>query len=85
MNLNLTPEQVEEVKTNFTAWDEIGDRAKELKLEIKAVLERAAAIYECKPAMVSKLFRNMKKKMDDGQDEINEIALMEEVIRNNGE
>jgi len=26
MNLNLTPEQVEEVKTNFTAWDEIGDR-----------------------------------------------------------
>lgn len=85
MNLNLTPEQVEEVKTSFTAWDEIGDRAKELKLEIKAVLERAAVIYECKPAMVSKLFRNMKKKMDDGQDEINEIALMEEVIRNNGE
>lgn len=85
MNLNLTPDQVTEVKDNFTAWDEIGDRAKELKLELKTVLERAAVIYECKPAMVSKLFKNMKKKMDDGQDEINEIALMEEVIRNNGE
>lgn len=85
MNLNLTPDQITEVKDNFTAWDEIGDRAKELKLELKAVLERAAVIYECKPAMVSKLFKNMKKKMDDGQDEINEIALMEEVIRNNGE
>jgi hypothetical protein len=85
MNLNLTPDQVAEVKTNFTAWDEIGDRASELKAEVKAVLERAAVIYECKPAMVSKLFKNMKKKMDNGQDEINEIALMEEVIRNNGE
>lgn len=85
MNLNLTPDQVAEVKTNFTAWDEIGDRASELKNEVKAVLERAAVIYECKPAMVSKLFKNMKKKMDNGQDEINEIALMEEVIRNNGE
>lgn len=85
MNLNLTPEQVEEVKTNFTAWDEIGERNSELLNERKAVLERAAIIYECKPAMVSKLFKNMKKKMDDGQDEINEIALMEEVIRNNGE
>ena len=85
MNLNLTPDQVAEVKTNFTAWDEILERSSELSSERKAVLERAAVIYECKPAMVSKLFKNMKKKMDNGQDEINEIALMEEVIRNNGE
>lgn len=85
MNLNLTPEQVAEVKTNFTAWDEILERSSELLSERKAVLERAAVIYECKPAMVSKLFKNMKKKMDNGQDEINEISLMEEVIRNNGE
>ena len=85
MNLNLTPDQVAEVKTNFTAWDEILERSSELSSERKAVLERAAVIYECKPAMVSKLFKNMKKKMDNGQDEINEISLMEEVIRNNGE
>lgn len=85
MNLNLTPDQVQEVKTNFTAWDEILERSSELLNERKAVLERAAVIYECKPGKVSKMFKNMKKKMEDGEDEINEISLMEEVIRNNGE
>lgn len=85
MNLNLTPDQVEEVKVNYTAWDEIGERAKELKNELKAVLERAAVIYECKPAKVSKLFKNMKKKMEEGEDELSEIALMEEILKQGGE
>lgn len=85
MNFNLTPDQVQEVKVNFTAWDEIGERAKELKNELKAVLDRAAVIYECKPAKVSKMFKNMKKKMEDGEDEISEISLMEETLTNNGE
>lgn len=85
MNLNLVADQIVEVKRCYDAWDEILERSSELSSERKAVLERAAVIYECKPAMVSKLFKNMKKKMDNGQDEINEIALMEEVIRNNGE
>jgi hypothetical protein len=85
MNLNLTPEQVDEVKAIYDAWEEIGDRAKELKNELKTVMDRAAVLYECKAGKVSKLFKNMKKKMEDGEDEINDISLMEEVIKNNGE
>ena len=85
MNLNLTPDQVEEVKVNYTAWDEILERSSELSNEKKAVLERAAVIYECKPGKVSKLFKNMKKTMEEGENELNDLALMEEILKQGGE
>ena len=85
MNLNLTPDEVRDVKNDFDAWDEIETRKKELAAEIKAVLARSAAIYECKHGKVSKLFKGMKKKMENGEDEVSDLSLMEEVIRNNGE
>lgn len=85
LNLNLTPQDVADVKSAYDAWEEIGDRAKELSAEKKAILQRASVIYECKPGMVGRLFKNMKQKMDEGESEIDQIVLMEETVRNNGE
>lgn len=85
MNLNLTPDQVSEVKVAYDCWEEINDRAKELSAEKKAVLQKASIVYECKPGMVGKLFKQMKQKMESGESDTDTLLLMEEVIRNNGE
>ena len=85
MNLNLAADQVVEVKRCYDAWDEILERSSELLSERKAVLERAAVIYECKPGKVSKLFKNMKKTMEEGENELNDLALMEEILKQGGE
>ncbi len=81
MNYNLTPDEITEVKQGLEAWIEILDRNKELAAERKAVLEKVAAVYECKAGKVSKLFKSLKQKMDDGESEIDDIVLMEETIK----
>ena len=61
------------LKENYAAWEEIEDRKKQLATETKAVCEDTARILETKTGKVSKLFKIIRKKMDEGQDEIDEL------------
>ena len=81
MNYNLSEAEIDEVKSGYDSWDEIMDRAKELGAERKAVLDKTAGIFECKPGIISKLYKEMKKKCDEGESEVNDLTLMLETLK----
>jgi hypothetical protein len=79
-NLTLDPEEKKMVQTDFQSWMEIQDRRKELSGENKAIVENSSRVLNCKPAVVGKLFKILKKKMEEGDDELEELSsLVEEV------
>ena len=76
----LDPEERKEVQTNFNAWLEIQERRSELTKENKAITEDAATILNCKKTLVTKMFRILKKRMDDEGDELADLTeLIEEM------
>lgn len=79
-NLTLDPEEKKMVQADFQSWMEIQDRRKELTGENKAIVENSARVLNCKPNVVGKLFKVLKSKMEEGNDELEELsALAEEV------
>jgi len=77
--MTISDGQKQELKSHFNSWLEIKDSRKTLSAENKDVIDDAANILECKPAMVTKLFNFKEKKMEDGLDELdelNELSLM---------
>lgn len=79
-NLTLDPEEKKMVQTDFQSWMEIQDRRKELSGENKAIVENSSRVLNCKPAVVGKLFKILKRKMEEGDDELEELSsLVEEV------
>ena len=69
----LDPEERKAVITNFQGWLEIQDRRKDLTEENKDVIAETATLLSQKPAMVNKLFKIMKKKAEDGEDELEDL------------
>lgn len=80
MELNLTEEQVSEIKIQFEAWQEVQNRKKELAEENKDICKRAASIFDGKQTDASKLFKNMAQLCEGEEAEANEISLMLERI-----
>ena len=79
-NLTLDPSEKKLVQSDFQAWIEIQDRRKELTGENKAVIEHSAKILNCKPGVVGKLFKVLKKKMEEGDNELEELSALAEEI-----
>ena len=77
----LTPEDKEKVKADFDAWCDVQDRKKELTNEAKALCQDAATFLDTKPAKMSKLFKILKKKMEDAVDELEELSYLQEEIK----
>ena len=69
----LDPAEKKEVQSAFQSWLEIQDTRKELTQENKAVVEGAAQILGKKNKVVTKLFAALKQKMDNGEDELQEV------------
>jgi hypothetical protein len=70
-----------QIKLAFDNWLEIQDRKSELTKENATIIEGAAGILEVKKPMVTKLFKLLKKKHDDAEDELGELTeLMEEAF-----
>lgn len=69
----LDPEERKAVITNFQAWLEIQDRRKELSEENKDIVSAAANLLGQKATIVGKLFKIMKKKAEDGEDELEDL------------
>lgn len=84
MNLNLTSDEITQLKKNFTAWEEIKDRASELGNEMKAIKGATATLIDGTVGQVGKLFKAMKELAEEGETEVDEISSMIEVIKHNG-
>lgn len=81
MNCNLTEAEIGEVKDGYEAWTEIMERTKELGLERKAILDKSAGVFEVKPGIIGKLYKEIKRKLDEGESEVSDLSLMLETLR----
>lgn len=75
-NLNLTPEQISEVKVFFDQWQEVQSRKKELAAENKQICSDAAKVFDGKQTDASKLFKNMQQLCEGEDAEANNISLL---------
>ncbi len=76
----LDPQERKDVQANFQNWLEIQDRRKELTAENKDLVEATANLMSSKTKFVSKMFKILKAKMEDGEDELEEIySLINEI------
>lgn len=75
-NLNLTPEQISELKRFFDQWQEVQERKKELASENKAICMDAAKVFDGKQTDASKLFKNMAQLYEGEDAEANNISLL---------
>lgn len=73
MSLVLDPEEKKIVQSDFQSWLEVQDRRKELTSENKEIVENSARVLNVKNAMVTKLFKVLQKKMEDGEDELEDL------------
>lgn len=79
-NLVLDPEEKKMVQADFASWMEIQDRRKELTVENKDIVENSARVLNTKTAVIGKLFKVMKKQMEEGENELEDLYnLFEEV------
>ncbi len=69
----LDPAEKKEVQINFQGWLEIQDRRKELTDENKTLMEETANILGVEKPLVVKAFRALKRKVEDGHDEVEDL------------
>lgn len=79
-NLTLDPEEKKMVQMDFQSWLEIQDRRKELTTENKTIMDNSSRILGCKQIITSKLFKILKAKMEEGNDELNELTILSEIV-----
>lgn len=75
-NLNLTADQVSELKRFFDQWQEVQERKKELAAENKAICVDAAKVFDGKQTDASKLFKNMSQIFEGDDAEADNISLL---------
>jgi len=78
----LDSQSKKEIDQCLAEWMEVQDRRKELSAENSAILERAATIIQSKKGKMTKLFRILRKKMEEGEDEIQEMQDLVDIITN---
>lgn len=81
MKVNLTNDDVKQIKTQFTAFVEIRDEKKALIDAETACKEKVAEIIEGKKADAGKLLKLMLKIHDGSEDDLGEISLISDRIR----
>ncbi len=72
MEYNLTKEDKDIIKAQFSAWQEIQDEKKALSEAEKGSKEKVKEILDCKIGTVGKLFKLMQKRYN-GDDEDEDI------------
>lgn len=64
----------ERVKALFSEYMELLDNRKQLNDQIKELMESVAELFNVKKALVAKVFSFLKKKYEDGSDELDDIV-----------
>ncbi len=84
MNCNLTPDEIKEVKTKFSAWLEVQDEKKALADSEKELKKDVAEVIDGKVGDAGKLFKALKQLYDGEENDLDEIGSVLDCIRNNG-
>lgn len=79
MKSSLTPDEIREAKTVFTAYMEFLDREKEMKEEKKAIKEQLVHLLEAKASDVTKILNYLQKRWE-GDSSIDDAYAMAELI-----
>ena len=77
MEYNLTKEDKDIIKAQFSAWQEIQDEKKSLSEAEKSSKEKVSDILDCKIGVVGKLFKMMQKRYDGSDEDSDLWAVME--------
>ncbi len=84
MNCNLTVEEIKEIKTKFSAWQELQSEKKALSEAEKDIKKDTASIIDGKVGDVGKLFKAMQQIYDGVENDLDEVGAVLECIRSNG-
>lgn len=77
---SITEEDKQTVKANFDAWCEIQDRKEQLNEENKTIVTDTSFLLDVKKPVISKLFKALKKRMEDGGEESDEVQEIIELV-----
>ena len=69
----LDPGTKKIVTEGLANWMEIQDRRKELSAENSQIVETVANALNVKKPVVSKMFKVLRRKMEDGENELDEL------------
>ena len=69
----LDPGTKKVVTEGLANWMEIQDRRKELSAENSQIVETVANALNVKKPVVSKMFKVLRRKMEDGENELDEL------------
>lgn len=69
----LDPGTKKLVTEGLSNWMEIQDRRKELSAENSQVIETVASALNVKKPVVTKMFKVLRRKMEDGENELDEL------------
>jgi len=70
----LDPETKKKVKACFSEWLEVQDQRKSLSETNKDLLKEVASDLNTKPKLVNNLFKYLKKKFEEGSDELDQLS-----------
>lgn len=76
----LDEDKKKQLKGIFTSFLDLEDQKKEIADQQKDLKEEAANILEVKKGIVAKIFSYMKKKYEKGDDELEQIYELMELI-----
>ena len=77
---SITDEDRRTVKTNYEAWCEVLERRDQLNEEIKSLIGDTSSLLEVKKPIISKLFKTLKKREEDGGEEGDSIDEIIELV-----
>lgn len=69
----ITPDIIKRVKTEFEAWQTLEEEKKEITKQISQGIKEIAEAADVKPKEMRKVFTAWKKRMDKGEDEIENL------------
>jgi hypothetical protein len=77
---DLNDEEKKLIKGYFNEWLDVEDSIKTLREDKKGFVDQAATILEVKKGVVAKLFGFLKKKIEDGNTELDTLAEISEEL-----
>lgn len=83
LKVNLTPEEISQIKVKFDAYMEVKTRKKELSDEEKAIKQDVASIIDGKIKDSGLLLKSMQQQWENGENDIFEVSSVLEIIQNN--
>jgi predicted flavoprotein YhiN len=84
MNVNLTPDEAKLCKSIFSDFQEENDRKSEIAAEMTATKKKFGQVIDCKPGEAGKILTAMLKMYEDGNNPLDDMCTVIDVIKNDG-